>query len=305
MVAGPPVDLSAYAGQRLGAQHAAGRHRRHHGRHHRPAGQDQAADAARRHLGSRRGSGCRWQASSRPDRCSAGSAAEPGSGAAPGPAMSPARHEGRGDGGRAWGTTFAQVLCDAGTPTVLYSRRPQLAKALAGLHENPDYLPGIALPPGARRDLGSGRGAGRRGPGGLRRARAVAAGQPDGLGAADPARGAAGQPDQGHRARHVPADERGHHRGARRGPRRGSPWSPGRTWRARSPGASSPPPWWPAPTTTGALALQGACHTPYFRPYTNTDVIGCELGGAVKNVIAIAVGHRGRDGARRQHPGRR
>ena len=40
----------------------------------------------------------------------------------------------------------------------------------------------------------------------------------------------------------------------------------------------------------GALALQGACHTPYFRPYTNADVTGCELGGAVKNIIAIAVG---------------
>jgi glycerol-3-phosphate dehydrogenase (NAD(P)+) len=40
----------------------------------------------------------------------------------------------------------------------------------------------------------------------------------------------------------------------------------------------------------GVLKLQGACHTPYFRPYTNTDVTGCELGGTVKNVIAIAVG---------------
>jgi glycerol-3-phosphate dehydrogenase (NAD(P)+) len=40
----------------------------------------------------------------------------------------------------------------------------------------------------------------------------------------------------------------------------------------------------------GALALQKACHTPYFRPYTNIDVTGCELGGTVKNVIAIAVG---------------
>jgi glycerol-3-phosphate dehydrogenase (NAD(P)+) len=38
------------------------------------------------------------------------------------------------------------------------------------------------------------------------------------------------------------------------------------------------------------VALQEACHTPYFRPYTNTDVIGCELGGSVKNIIAIAVG---------------
>lgn len=37
-------------------------------------------------------------------------------------------------------------------------------------------------------------------------------------------------------------------------------------------------------------ALQKASSTPYFRPYTNHDVVGCELGGAVKNVIALAVG---------------
>lgn len=39
-----------------------------------------------------------------------------------------------------------------------------------------------------------------------------------------------------------------------------------------------------------ALWLQKLCHTPYFRPYTGGDVVGCELGGAVKNVIALAVG---------------
>jgi glycerol-3-phosphate dehydrogenase (NAD(P)+) len=33
-----------------------------------------------------------------------------------------------------------------------------------------------------------------------------------------------------------------------------------------------------------------ACSAPYFRPYTQTDVVGVELGGAVKNVIALAVG---------------
>ena len=33
-----------------------------------------------------------------------------------------------------------------------------------------------------------------------------------------------------------------------------------------------------------------ACVTSYFRPYTNTDVVGTELGGAVKNVVALAVG---------------
>lgn len=39
-----------------------------------------------------------------------------------------------------------------------------------------------------------------------------------------------------------------------------------------------------------AVQVQQACHTPRFRPYTNTDVVGTELGGAVKNVIALATG---------------
>ena len=36
--------------------------------------------------------------------------------------------------------------------------------------------------------------------------------------------------------------------------------------------------------------VASACHTPYFRPYTHEDVVGAELGGATKNVIALAVG---------------
>ena len=36
--------------------------------------------------------------------------------------------------------------------------------------------------------------------------------------------------------------------------------------------------------------MQAACNSGYFRPYRNHDVIGCEFGGAVKNVIALAVG---------------
>ncbi|GAA2514167.1 NAD(P)H-dependent glycerol-3-phosphate dehydrogenase [Pilimelia columellifera] len=39
-----------------------------------------------------------------------------------------------------------------------------------------------------------------------------------------------------------------------------------------------------------ATEVQNALTTPYFRPYTNDDVVGCELGGAVKNVIALAYG---------------
>jgi glycerol-3-phosphate dehydrogenase (NAD(P)+) len=39
-----------------------------------------------------------------------------------------------------------------------------------------------------------------------------------------------------------------------------------------------------------ARSLQAIFASSVFRVYTNTDVIGCELGGALKNVIAIAVG---------------
>jgi glycerol-3-phosphate dehydrogenase (NAD(P)+) len=37
-------------------------------------------------------------------------------------------------------------------------------------------------------------------------------------------------------------------------------------------------------------ALQPVFHSPTFRVYTNTDVVGCEVAGVVKNVIAIAAG---------------
>ena len=36
--------------------------------------------------------------------------------------------------------------------------------------------------------------------------------------------------------------------------------------------------------------LQGVFNSGLFRVYTNTDVIGCELGGALKNIMAIATG---------------
>lgn len=39
-----------------------------------------------------------------------------------------------------------------------------------------------------------------------------------------------------------------------------------------------------------AVALQRALATGYFRPYTNADVVGAEVGGACKNVIALACG---------------
>jgi glycerol-3-phosphate dehydrogenase (NAD(P)+) len=39
-----------------------------------------------------------------------------------------------------------------------------------------------------------------------------------------------------------------------------------------------------------ARSVQQAIALPYLRPYTSEDVVGCEMGGAVKNVIALAYG---------------
>ncbi len=39
-----------------------------------------------------------------------------------------------------------------------------------------------------------------------------------------------------------------------------------------------------------ARDLRKLMHTRTFRPYSSTDVLGCELGGAYKNVVAISVG---------------
>ena len=43
-------------------------------------------------------------------------------------------------------------------------------------------------------------------------------------------------------------------------------------------------------TEEAAEQAQDIFQTPYFRVYTNTDVVGVELGGALKNVMALAAG---------------
>jgi glycerol-3-phosphate dehydrogenase (NAD(P)+) len=49
-------------------------------------------------------------------------------------------------GAGSWGTALAAVTADKGVDTILWARREELAEAIASRHENPDYLPGIELP---------------------------------------------------------------------------------------------------------------------------------------------------------------
>jgi len=192
-------------------------------------------------------------------------------------------------GAGAWGTTFAQVLCDAGTQVTLWCRRPDLAQLINSRHESPDYLPGIALPATLRAT-------------------------------ADPAEALAGA---GFVLLAVPAQTLRQHLTAWRdlvppgavlvslmkgvelgtGERMSQVIAeitgagPDRIAVVSGPNLAPEIAARQYCATVVACAdlsvadqLQQACHTSYFRPYTNPDVTGCELGGAVKNVIAIAVG---------------
>jgi len=49
-------------------------------------------------------------------------------------------------GAGSWGTTFAKILADGGSNVALWARRPELAREISQSHRNSDYLPGINLP---------------------------------------------------------------------------------------------------------------------------------------------------------------
>ncbi len=51
-------------------------------------------------------------------------------------------------GAGSWGTTFAKVLADGGAQVSLWSRRKEIADEINSFHRNGDYLPGVDLPLG-------------------------------------------------------------------------------------------------------------------------------------------------------------
>ncbi|MER8068632.1 NAD(P)H-dependent glycerol-3-phosphate dehydrogenase [Streptomyces sp. NPDC094034] len=192
-------------------------------------------------------------------------------------------------GAGSWGTAFAMVLADAGCEVTVWGRRREVADAINTTRTNPDYLPGFELPMGVRATT-------------------------------DPAEAARGAeftvltvPSQTLRgnlaewATVLPADTvlvslmKGVELGTAKrmsevieevakAPAERVAVITGPNLAKEIAGRM------PAAAVVAcrdedvARRLQAACHTSYFRPYTNTDVVGCELGGAVKNVIGLAVG---------------
>jgi glycerol-3-phosphate dehydrogenase (NAD(P)+) len=188
-----------------------------------------------------------------------------------------------------WGTTYAKVLVDAGNQVTLWARRSEVAAEIERSHSNPDYLPGIELPTTLRAT-------------------------PDAQDALDGAELVAiAVTSQSLRdnlvkwAELLPSDAvlislmKGVELGTTK-----------RMTEVIAEVACAPADRIAVvsgpnlaleiaqrqPTATvvacadedTATLIQRASTTSYFRPYTNTDVVGCELGGAVKNVIALACG---------------
>jgi glycerol-3-phosphate dehydrogenase (NAD(P)+) len=53
-------------------------------------------------------------------------------------------------GGGAWGTALAQVLAEGGSDVLLWARNGEVVRAINEIRENPDYLPGQKLSPRIR-----------------------------------------------------------------------------------------------------------------------------------------------------------
>lgn len=189
-------------------------------------------------------------------------------------------------GAGSWGTTVAS-LAAANTPTTLWARRPEIVESINTHHINPDYIGGVGLSPNLRASVSL----------------------EDTVSAADIVVMAV--PSQGFRQ--VLAEASQFIR----------PWVPvvslskgleAGSMLRMSQVAHQVLPGHPVAVLTGpnlaseisvgqpaasvvaiddaviATALQELFSSPTFRVYTNPDVVGCEIAGVVKNVIAIASG---------------
>ncbi|MEU9979248.1 NAD(P)H-dependent glycerol-3-phosphate dehydrogenase [Streptomyces sp. NPDC051014] len=188
-----------------------------------------------------------------------------------------------------WGTAAAKILADAGTHVVLHALRHEIADAVNTTHRSPGYFPDIALPESLTATTDP----------------AAALASADYLVLSVPAQSLrqclAGWAAYIEPQTVIVSLMKGVERG--RGLRAseiiqevtGVPL--GRIIVLSGPNlAREIMEEQPAAATVAcvdekvAARFQSTCRTSYFRPDTSTDVIGCEMGGALKNVITLAVG---------------
>lgn len=192
-------------------------------------------------------------------------------------------------GAGSWGTTFAAVLADAGCDVAVWGRDEKVCAQITEQHRNERYLPGVELPPGVTATTDPHAA--------VRGADVVVVAVPSQSAreVLTPLAGSIGE-----RAVAVSL-MKGVELGTDKrmsevvGESLGLP--PERVAVVSGPNlAHEIARRQPTATVVASVDEQTArlvaraCASSYFRPYTNLDVVGVELSGAVKNVIALAVG---------------
>ena len=180
-------------------------------------------------------------------------------------------------GAGSWGTTLAKVFADAGNSVVLWVRKEAVARKIQISRENEKYLPGLILP------------------------RGIAATSDPLVALSDADIVVLAVPSQTLRDATLVSlakgIERDTHLRMTQVVAEVAQVDPSRIAVLSGPNlAREVALEQPAATVIActdeerAKQVQAAVAAPYFRPYTNVDVIGCEIGGACKNVIALACG---------------
>jgi glycerol-3-phosphate dehydrogenase (NAD(P)+) len=192
-------------------------------------------------------------------------------------------------GAGSWGTAFSMVLADAGNEVTIWGRRAEVCDQINATHENADYFPGIELAPSVSATPDPAKAADG--------AEFIVFAMPSQNFRSNVSEWSTQLPDDAvfvslmkgielrttKRMSEVIAEVTG------AGPERIAVVSGpnlAREIAMREPAASVV-----ACADEGvAVRLQDAVHSRAFRPYRSTDVLGCELGGAYKNVVALCVG---------------
>ena len=190
-------------------------------------------------------------------------------------------------GGGAWGTAIADRLVRNGHPVMLWARETDVVEAVNTRHENPRFLPGASLAAGLRAssDMTDA----------LRDVQLVVYAAPSHVLRAVVASGAAGVPAGAVLAVATKGIERetlalmtdvvagaapGHPVVAISGPSFAAEVAAGQPTAVVA----------ACDNHAAAKLVQRAMSSAAFRVYTSDDVIGVELGGALKNVMAVATG---------------
>jgi glycerol-3-phosphate dehydrogenase (NAD(P)+) len=192
-------------------------------------------------------------------------------------------------GAGSWGTAFSLVLADAGNDVTLWARREEVCETINRRRENTDYLPGVELPESVTATHDTERA--------LHGAEVVVFAVPSQTFRTNLEQWAPYIPSTAVMVSLMKGVELGTLRRMSEVIAEVTDAGPDRIGVVSGPNLSHEiAQREPAASVVActdeevARRLQTLVHTPAFRPYTSVDVVGCEFGGAYKNVVALSVG---------------